>query len=118
MEGHTPRNRKMQTKVKPLGITKARTLALTIARARKTHPEWRLGQTIFNVLAEHYPPLAEKIRYANADPFYITDNVVRCYQIILTKTAFQNFEQTRLPGKSLVTRYKLAITAIAERKSQ
>ena len=34
------------------------------------HPEWRWGQTLFNVLCEYRPDIAEKIRGGPMDPFY------------------------------------------------
>ena len=33
-------------------------------------PDWREGQTYFNVLTEARPDLAEKVRGAAIDPFY------------------------------------------------
>lgn len=34
------------------------------------HRNWRLGQSLFNVLAEQRPELAEKVRGTTSDPFY------------------------------------------------
>lgn len=37
---------------------------------QKLHPEWRIGQTYFNVLYEMKPVLADQIRGGQLDPFY------------------------------------------------
>jgi len=37
---------------------------------RYSYPEWRVGQTFFNVLLECDPDLAERIRGTEDDPFY------------------------------------------------
>jgi hypothetical protein len=34
------------------------------------NPEWRLGQTFFNVLCDLYPEISEEIRGSKVDPFY------------------------------------------------
>ena len=39
------------------------------------HPEWRKGQTYFNVLATWNPPAAERVRGSLVDPFY-SDEIV------------------------------------------
>ena len=36
----------------------------------KTNPDWRYGQTMFNVLHEIRPDLSEQVRATNLDPFY------------------------------------------------
>jgi hypothetical protein len=41
-----------------------------VGRVKAANPSWRLGQTMFNVLYEHYPELANNIRGTEADPFY------------------------------------------------
>lgn len=41
--------------------------------ALNAHPEWRYGQTLFNVLHSLYPELSEQIRGADIDPFYKSD---------------------------------------------
>jgi hypothetical protein len=41
-----------------------------VAKARNTHPEWRVGQRFFNVLHDMDPELANMIRGTLADPFY------------------------------------------------
>jgi len=37
------------------------------------HEEWRVGQTMFNVLYEVRPDLSEQIRTTPLDPFYMDD---------------------------------------------
>ncbi len=41
-----------------------------VRKAQIMHPEWRAGQTLFNVLYEHRPDLAEQIRGTQFDPFH------------------------------------------------
>lgn len=36
----------------------------------RQHPEWRMGQTMFNVLKEVRPGLAYNVLATNLDPFY------------------------------------------------
>lgn len=43
---------------------------------------WRLGQAIFNVLAENRPDLAEKIRGTEMDPFYVQENPQKINEIM------------------------------------
>ena len=38
--------------------------------ARRRHPEWRAGQAAFNVLAQHHPVVAERVRSGPFDPYY------------------------------------------------
>lgn len=38
-------------------------------------PDWRLGQSFFNVLREVRPDLAERVRGTKVDPFYVDDKV-------------------------------------------
>lgn len=45
-----------------------------VTRVGIEHPEWRRGQTYFNVLHQMRPSLANKIRGTNLDPFY-TDRI-------------------------------------------
>ena len=42
---------------------------------RKLHPEWRYGQTVFNVMYDLYPEKANKYRGSSIDPFHNDDNV-------------------------------------------
>jgi hypothetical protein len=37
---------------------------------QRAHPDWRLGQTVFNVLYEKDPALADEVRGGPVDPFY------------------------------------------------
>lgn len=41
-----------------------------VIHAKREHPEWRLGQTYFNVLHDCNPKLANRIRGGAVDPFY------------------------------------------------
>ena len=41
-----------------------------VDRTNKEHPEWRYGQTLFNILHRVRPDLSEKIRGSKLDPFY------------------------------------------------
>lgn len=41
-----------------------------VAETRELYPEWRLGQTYFNVLYEYSPELADWVRGTYIDPFY------------------------------------------------
>ena len=42
-------------------------------KARQDHPNWRSGQTAFNVLYDMYPTLADSIRCTEADPYYYVE---------------------------------------------
>lgn len=42
---------------------------------RTLYPEWREGQTYFNVLHRQRPELAEKLRTTSLDPFYRDERV-------------------------------------------
>lgn len=51
---------------------------LYLAEVRKQmceNPEWRWGQTGFNVLRRLYPDLAENIAQTDLDPFFIDDRM-------------------------------------------
>ena len=53
------------------------TLNEFIAEVVKTtyaHPDWRLGQSVFNRLLELEPDMAEEIRGTKFDPFYKSAN--------------------------------------------
>lgn len=41
---------------------------IAIALAMNKHPDWRLGQAAFSVLAEHRPDLAQRVRGKSLDP--------------------------------------------------
>jgi len=43
---------------------------MEVDKVKSEHEEWRLGQTMFNVLLVFRPKLAEKIRATYYDPFY------------------------------------------------
>ena len=43
-----------------------------VDKAQAKHPEWRLGQTAFNVLWELRPDLSEQVRATEIDPFHST----------------------------------------------
>lgn len=44
-----------------------------VAEQSREHPEWRHGQTAFNVLYRLNPELATRIRGTGMDPFYLDD---------------------------------------------
>ena len=43
---------------------------LTCAATKTAHPEWRWGQTLFNVLHDVRPDLANGVRGSDIDPFH------------------------------------------------
>lgn len=43
---------------------------LRVVKVLADNPDWRYGQTYFNVLYELRPHLSEKIRATDVDPFY------------------------------------------------
>lgn len=48
--------------------------------AQAKHSEWRVGQTLFNVLYSFYPDIADTFRGTEYDPFYckkMDDEVVQ-----------------------------------------
>lgn len=53
------------------------------------HPEWRMGQTYFNVLRELHPEIAEVFRGEYHDPFHndrwIPDFLSDVYDLYVTK---------------------------------
>lgn len=49
------------------------------------HPEYRKGQTMFNVLAAKHPEIADKIRGTQTDPFH-TDTKVAAFWGWITGT--------------------------------
>lgn len=54
-----------------------------VANAKRAHPEWRLGQTYFNVLYEVRPDLSDgkqAIRASAIDPFY-QDHLVAVFLV-------------------------------------
>jgi hypothetical protein len=51
------------------------------------YKNWRLGQTMFNVLAELRPDIAERVRATEADPFY-ADAMQHGYEKVANFLAF------------------------------
>ena len=45
---------------------------------QRKHPEWRWGQTLFNVLYEMRPDLSEMYRGEQLDPFY-NDRIIDAF---------------------------------------
>jgi hypothetical protein len=43
---------------------------MKVTEAMKEHPNWREGQAYFNVLRDHLPEMANRIRGTEFDPFY------------------------------------------------
>ena len=48
--------------------------------AQDRHPEWRKGQTAFNVLMLNRPDLSEQIRATELDPYHDNTKLGRFYQ--------------------------------------
>lgn len=46
-----------------------------VATVRGRTPDWRAGQTYYNVLTEARPELAEKVRGSSIDPFYQDERI-------------------------------------------
>ncbi len=46
------------------------TYLLEVSDAIGREPRWRVGQAFFNVLYEHKPTFADKLRGGPLDPFY------------------------------------------------
>jgi hypothetical protein len=44
-------------------------------KKQERNPEWRWGQTLFNVLYMHYPEVANKIRATKYDCFHVDERV-------------------------------------------
>ena len=47
------------------------------------HPQWRLGQTLFNVLSDVRPDLAQQVRGTEHDPFYKASNDLELFYAFL-----------------------------------
>ena len=58
-----------------------------VTSTRRAHPEWREGQTYFNVLEEMEPVLAAEVRITDVDPFFDDGRV----------DAFRQWVSERLP---------------------
>lgn len=54
----------------------------TYQRALNENPEWRPGQTLFNVLHRARPELAEEIRGTWRDPFYDDSRTTKCWEYL------------------------------------
>lgn len=46
-----------------------------VSSAKVDHPEWRMGQTYFNVLYITHPAFADSFRSGKFDPFYLDDRI-------------------------------------------
>jgi hypothetical protein len=44
-------------------------------RIQQKFPDWRWGQTLFNVLYRHYPGIANEIRATEYDCFHVDERV-------------------------------------------
>jgi len=53
---------------------------------KKLHPEWRLGQTMFNTLYKSHPNIADLIRGTTLDPFYKKDDQLEDFLQYVKKT--------------------------------
>ncbi len=62
-------------------------LAVKVGAYQRKYPEWREGQTWFNVLYEQHPEIADDIRGTILDPFYNDENLPRFFNF-LTKQEF------------------------------
>lgn len=51
-----------------------------VADEQVRHPEWRVGQTAFNVLWKLRPELAEQVRVTEANPYYLDDRLPAFYE--------------------------------------
>jgi hypothetical protein len=47
-----------------------------VLQMQEAHPEWRVGQTFFNVLYIMRPKMADQVRGSEIDPFYQDDRVL------------------------------------------
>lgn len=53
-----------------------------VSIVRCENPEWRLGQTLFNVAKILFPEKAEQVRNTEADPFYVIGEDVEVNSIM------------------------------------
>jgi hypothetical protein len=58
---------------------------MAVKRALDAHPEWRVGQTFFNVLYDLRPDCANAIRGTALDPFH-RDRVLASFLICVEQT--------------------------------
>lgn len=57
-----------------------------VARYKGAHPEWRMGQTYWNVLRMFRPDLAgEPLMGSDDDPFYTDDRITRFLNYIYNR---------------------------------
>lgn len=58
-----------------------------VSIAMDDYPHWRYGQTLFNVLHEGWPELANEIHGTEIDPFYTTDDetIAQFYEWLASK---------------------------------
>jgi|SaaInlStandDraft_6_1057023.scaffolds.fasta_scaffold99728_1 hypothetical protein len=47
-----------------------------VSKSIPAHPEWRYGQTLFNVLYDMDPELGNKVRATRLDPYYANEDDV------------------------------------------
>lgn len=59
----------------------------------KLYPQWRLGQTIFNVGAITLPDIFEPTRSSAYDPFYLDERIPVLFGRILSDEALQLYYQ-------------------------
>lgn len=60
-----------------------------VERACHEHPEWRLGQTYFNILFRMDPVLADSIRSGKLDPFYLDKRIPEFLKFVLNTVMYQ-----------------------------
>jgi hypothetical protein len=46
-----------------------------VMRVKDGNPDWRMGQTYFNVLRQYRPDLSEQVRATKLDPFHIDSRI-------------------------------------------
>jgi hypothetical protein len=48
------------------------------ALSTNTYPDWRKGQTLYNLLSFNHPVLAKQILGSELDPYYTDENLKVC----------------------------------------
>lgn len=66
-------------------LEKYNELLTLVETTQKEHPQWRYGQTMFNVLTTFAPGIAEIIRGSEIDMFYNDDVVEEFKKAIVNK---------------------------------
>lgn len=61
------------------------TFVQTAETVKGRTPDWRMGQTYFNVLSQVRPDLAELVRGTELDPFYQDDRVVGFLEFVASR---------------------------------